>query len=201
MPVDITEHPNFNAQRAKFASDKAAAVAAGDDLAIAKAEAEWANATSTMTREMYERADVQREREVRIARIRAENPAAPDVIFEGTDLDQMERAAKAVQAQAAPRSGGSWSPPPGSGTSGAPGEPRPEDMTPIEREQARQKEMAELRRKVARRGTYGEGARDDIDRLQQLSLAPLSDPAALEGVRAQQAVDLAAARAAGAPQR
>jgi hypothetical protein len=72
-----------------------------------------------MERDLYERQAQERDRAVELARIRTENPNAPPELFEGTDLAQIERAAKAVQALAAQQTAGSWSPPPSSGGGGS----------------------------------------------------------------------------------
>lgn len=195
MPVDVSSHPDFLARQAKKNADKAAAIASGDEAAQARVDAEWTAAVNQMTVDLYERQNVARDREATIARIKAENPAAPEAIFQVSDLTQMEAAAKQVQELANQRSGGSWSPSPTGSASGAP-DPRPEDMTPLERENARLKELDEVSRKVMRRGRYGEGALADAERMQELSLAPLTDPAALQAYRVKQEEDRRAGRAA-----
>jgi hypothetical protein len=121
---DVSSHPDFAVRQAKFNTDKRAAVAAGDEVAQARADADWAQQQALMTGDMYQRADQERERQATIARIKAENPSAPAELFEDTDLARMERAAKAVQAVAKPSGppprSGTWSPPPGGGRTTAP---------------------------------------------------------------------------------
>jgi hypothetical protein len=118
MPIDPSEHPEFAVARAKFNADKAAATREGDEVAAARADTEWQTSLSRFTADMYEKQDAERSRQAEIVRIKAENPAAPAELFEGSDLAQMERAAKAVQAvaaQAQERTAGSWSPSPSGG--------------------------------------------------------------------------------------
>lgn len=175
MPVQVSDHPDFAARQAKYNADRRAAEANGDEVAQERAKAEWQAAMNQMQVDLYERQNTDRDRQARIAQIRAENPAAPDELFAGGDLEQMERAAKAVQAVAGQHQGrgatGSWSPPPsGAGTQNA--EPRPEDMTPEEREAARVRRMDEIAPAVMQRGAL---ARAENKELQELSLRPLTE--------------------------
>ena len=175
MPVEVSTHPDFLARQAKYNAERRAAEAAGDEAAQERAKAEWQAAMNQMQVDLYERQNGERDRQARIAQIRAENPAAPDEIFAGGDLAQMEAAAKAVQAvanQHQNRGGaGSWSPPP-SGTQTAGTEVRPEDMTPEEREAARVRRMDEIAPKVMQGGAL---ARAENKELQELSLRPLTE--------------------------
>jgi hypothetical protein len=129
MPLpDVSQHPDFAVRQAKYRADKSAAITAGDEVAQAKADADWAQQQSLMLGDMYARQDAERERQATIQRIRNENPAAPADLFDDPALSpaQIERAAKAVQAVAGQHQGktqassGTWSPPPGGGSTAAP---------------------------------------------------------------------------------
>jgi hypothetical protein len=188
VPVDVATHANYGAAAAKYQADKAAATTAGDDTALARADADWATARMGMERDLFERQDQERGRASELARIKAENPDAPPELFEGTDLAQMERAAKAVQALAASRSQGqdqSWSPPPG-GAGGQSGGGQPDDSADITVEElvARgeqrnpdtghfptvERMMDKLAPEVLAKGA---GARKENAELQAMSLEPV----------------------------
>lgn len=172
MPVEVSTHPDFAARQAKYNAERRAAEANGDEVAQERAKAEWQAAMNQMQVDLYESQNTDRDRQARIAQIRAENPAAPEEIFVGGDLDQMERAAKAVQAVAANRgAAGSWSPPP-SGTGAPNPEPSEENMTPQEREAARIRRMDQIAPDVMQRGAL---ARAENKELQELSLRPLTE--------------------------
>ena len=184
MPVDILSHQSYGARSAKYNADRAAAATAGDEVAAANAEKEWSLARMEMERDLYERQASERDRTAELARIKAENPAAPPELFEGTDLAQMERAAKAVQALAAQQTQGSWSPPPssGGGGGGAPADDNAdftvEDL--VARGEQRnpdtghfptvEREMDKLSPTVMARGAL---ARKENEELQRLSIEPV----------------------------
>lgn len=185
MPVDILSHAQYGARSAKYNADRAAAATSGDEAAAARAEQEWTVARMEMERDLYERQASERDRAVELARIKAENPAAPPELFEGTDLGQMERAAKAVQTLANQQAQGSWSPPPSSGGGGG-GAPADEsgDFTVeqlVERGESRnrdtghfptvEREMDKLSPTVLSKGAL---ARKENEELQRLSLEPLT---------------------------
>lgn len=182
MPIDIGSHPQYGTEAARFRAARDAATTSGDEIALAKANEEWANTTARMSAEMYERQDQERGRQAQLARIKAENPAVPDSVYEGiTDLDQAERIAKEFQALAASRpsqgqqmGGGTWSPPPGG--QGAGGDP--EDVVdPNEQRDpdtgilpSIQRRMDKLAPTVMERGNL---ARAENAQLQADSLEPL----------------------------
>ncbi len=184
MPVDVSAHPDFRAKQAHYQAEKQAAVTAGDEVAIAKAESQWAVDLSHMNVDMYERQDQSRQRESQIARIKAENPQAPDEIFALGDVEQIERAAKAVQAVANQHSGGgTWSPAPGGGGAPPSAEPTDERDPNEQRVDYRDqlsgsghypsdlKKMDELAKTVMRKGA---AARDEAEELERLALEPIT---------------------------
>jgi hypothetical protein len=181
MPIDIGSHPQYGAEAARFRAARDAATTSGDEIALAKANEEWANVTARMSAEMYERQDQERGRSAQLARIKAENPAVPDSVYEGiSDLDQAERIAKEFQALAAQRPtqgqpmGGTWSPPPGGQPAGEPddvvdpNEQRDPDTGILPSVQRR---MDKLSPTVLQKGA---AAREDNAELQRLSLEPLT---------------------------
>jgi hypothetical protein len=180
MPVELASHPQYGAEAAKYRNAKEAATQAADDVALARANEEWANTQARLTADLYERQDKERSQQARLAQIKAENPNVPDNVLEGiTDLDQAERIAKSFQEVAAGRpqqGGGTWSPPPGGGSQGAT-EPSWENIAdPQERanakEAARVKRMDEIAPDVMKRGAL---EREKNEELQRLSLAPLTE--------------------------
>lgn len=180
MPVDLASHPQYGAEAAKYRLAKEQATTAGDDVALAKANEEWAGVQSRLTADLYERQDRERSHQARIDKIKAENPLAPPETYEGiSDLDQAENIAKKFQELAASRpqqGGGTWSPPPGGSGQNAP-EPSWENIAdPVEREKAREtsrvKRMDEIAPEVMKRGAL---EREKNEELQRLSLAPLTE--------------------------
>lgn len=180
MPVELASHPQYGAEAAKYRMAKEQATQAADDVALAKANEEWANTQARLTADLYEAQDRQRTQQARMDKIRADNPNVPDNVLDGiTDLDQAERIAKSFQEIAASRpqqGGGTWSPPPGGGSQGA-SEPSWENIAdPQERanakEAARVKRMDEIAPDVMKKGA---GARELNEELQRLSLQPLAD--------------------------
>ena len=180
MPVDIATHPGYGAAAAKFRAERDRATTAGDDVAIAKANEEWANAQSEMRGDLYERQDVERGRQAQLARIKSENPNVPDSVFENiADLDVAEKVAKDFQALSAQRpqqapQGGSWSPPPGGQ---APSDPE-DFVDPNEQRDPEtgilpsvQRQMDKLAPTVMQKGAL---AREENERIQRLSLEPLT---------------------------
>ena len=189
MPLpDVSSHPDFAVRQANFNVAKRAAIAAGDEVAQARADADWAQQQQLMTGDMFQRADQERERQATIARIKAENPSAPAEIFEGPDLGLIERAAKAVQAVAghpAPKTGGTWSPPAGGGSTVPSGEMTMDEIRATEQRVVAGnsepvsgaghfpsviKKMDDLSPTVLRRGALEP---DKNRELQELSLEPL----------------------------
>ena len=176
MPVDLSNHPQYQVKAAKYNADKSAATTAGDQAQISQAESEWAQARAEMTMELVDRQAADLTRQTRLAAIKAANPLVPDKALEGiTDLDQAERIAESFQELAASRpqqSGGTWSPPAGTSGQTAGAELRYEDMSPEQREEARIKRMDEIAPDVMKRGA---AAREENEELQRLSLAPLTE--------------------------
>lgn len=179
MPVDVASHPNYGPQAAKFRAAREAATTAGDDVALARADAEWANSQAEMRADLYERQDAERTRQSRMDKIKSDYPNVPDNVLEGiTDLDQAERIAKSFQEVAGTRpqqNGGTWSPPPGG--SNAAGTPAWQDIAdPNERAQAREderiKRLDELSPTVMKKGAL---AREENEEVQRLALQPLTD--------------------------
>jgi hypothetical protein len=181
MPVDIASHPRYGTEVAKYQAAKGQATAAGDQNALAQADANWTVARAEMQMELVDRQQAELGQRTRMAEIKAANPLVPDNVLEGiTDLDQAERIAKTFQEIAASRpqqgAGQQWSPPPG-GAGAASSEPSWESITdPQERadarEAARVKRMDELAPVVMKKGAL---AREENDELQRLSLQNLTD--------------------------
>lgn len=182
MPVDIGAHPNYGPAAAKYRAERDQAVTAGDEVGKAQAELGWANAQAEMKADLYERQDQERGRQAQLARIKADNPAVPDSVYEGiNDLDQAERIAKEFQALSTQRpqsqsgaSGGSWSPAPGGQSAGDPedvvdpNEQRDPDTGILPSVQRRMDKLAPT---VMQKGAL---AREDNEALQRLSLEPLT---------------------------
>lgn len=124
MPVEVSQHAQFGQRMAKYNADKGAATQAGDDVALARADAEWANARMEMERDLYARAEEERSRQGEIARIKTENPNVPASVFESIpDLTQAEKVAKELQAAHGTTTmgqQGTWSPSPTGGTGAQP---------------------------------------------------------------------------------
>ena len=181
MPVDLASHPQYGAEAAKHRVAREAATAAADDVALAKANEEWANTSARLTAELYEKQDQERGRAARLTQIRAENPDVPDEVFENiTDLDQAEKIAKSFQAVSAGRpkaqgqTGGTWSPPPGGGVASD-----PEDVIdPNEQRDPETGIMPHIQRRMDKIApevmAKGALSRVQNEELQRLSLEPLT---------------------------
>jgi hypothetical protein len=181
MPIELASHPNYGPEAAKFRAAQEAATTAGDEVALATAKAEWANATARMSADLYERQDSERGRQAEIDRIRRENPDAPFDKFSGVqDIAQMEEIAKSFQALSASRpkgaqEQGSWSTPPGGG-GGVPNDPE-DVIDPNEQRDGDtgilpsvQRRMNNLSGTVMQKGAL---ARKENEDLQALALEPL----------------------------
>lgn len=184
MPVDLASHSQYGAEAAKFRVARDAATTSGDEIALAKANEEWANTTARLTADLYERQDMERGRTAQLARIKAENPDVPDDVFENIpDLDQAEKIAKSFQAvagtrprqQGAATQQGTWSPPPGGGGQASdsedfvdPNEQRDTDTGILPHIQRR---MDKLAPEVMAKGAL---SRVQNEELQRLSLEPLT---------------------------
>jgi hypothetical protein len=181
MPVELATHPNYGPEAAKFRAAQEAATTAGDEIALAKAKEEWANATARMSAELYERQDAERGRQAEIDRIRRENPDAPFDKFSGVnDLAQMEEIAKSFQAlstnrpKAPTQQPGTWSTPPGGGSAADPedvidpNEQRDPDTGILPSVQRRMDKLAPV---VMQKGAL---AREENAALQAASLEPLT---------------------------
>jgi hypothetical protein len=184
MPVDVQTHPNFGAAIAKFRASRDAATTAGDETALARADADWANDQSMMRADLYEKQDQERGRAAQIARIKAENPDVPDDVFENiSDLDQAEKIAKSFQAVAGTRprqtgqatQPGTWSPPPGGGGQGS---SDPEDFVdPNEQRDSETGILPSIQRRMDKLAPIvmakGALARQENQELQNASLEPV----------------------------
>lgn len=187
MPIEVSNHPDFGRRMAKFTADKQAATTAGDEAAMARADTDWANARMEMSNDLYSRAEVERERQTALARIKSENPNVPESVFANIpDLTKAEEVAKELQAAyastpSAQRPQGqpqSWSPPPGQGGNAAPTAPTvdPNEQRDPDTGQlpSNQKRMDELSPRVLRNGIFGATAREEADELMRRSLEPIT---------------------------
>jgi hypothetical protein len=179
MPIELATHPNFGPESAKFRAAKEAATTAGDDVALARANEEWANTTARMSAELYERQDAERGRQAEVDRIRRENPEAPFDKFSGVqDLGQMEEIAKSFQALSASRpkgaqQQGTWSTPPGGGSAADPDDV----IDPNEQRDPETGILPSVQRQMDRLAPIvlqkGNMAREENAQLQAASLEPL----------------------------
>ena len=71
MPVDLSNHPQYQVKAAKYNADKSAATTAGDQAQISVAESEWAQARAEMTMELVDRQANELTRQTRLAAIKA----------------------------------------------------------------------------------------------------------------------------------